>query len=60
MDDLDARLLATAADLTRPNVLELARRLGVARGTVQARIDRLVANGVIAGFGPYVDLRAVG
>ena len=56
MDGLDARLLAAAGELTRPNVLELARRLGVARGTAQARLDRLGANGVITGFGPYVDV----
>ena len=34
-------LLAALAELTRPNVLELSRRLGMARNTVQARIDRL-------------------
>jgi DNA-binding Lrp family transcriptional regulator len=53
-------LLAALADLTRPNVLELSRRLGVARNTVQARIDRLQDSGVIAGWGPVVDLKAMG
>ncbi len=53
-------LLAALADLTRPNVLELSRRLGVARNTVQARIDRLQDGGVIAGWGPVVDLKAMG
>jgi DNA-binding Lrp family transcriptional regulator len=60
MDDLDRRLLVAAPDVTRPSVLELSRRLGVARGTVQARLDRLRAAGVITGFGPVVDLRALG
>ena len=41
-------------------VLECARRLGVARGTVQARLDRLQARGVIRGFGPEVDPAALG
>jgi DNA-binding Lrp family transcriptional regulator len=60
MDDIDRRLLALMPDLTRPAVLELARRSGLARGTVQARIDRLVERGVIAGFGPRLDLHALG
>jgi DNA-binding Lrp family transcriptional regulator len=60
MDELDRRLLVASPDVTRPSVLELSRRLGVARGTVQARLDRLRAAGVITGFGPVVDLRALG
>jgi DNA-binding Lrp family transcriptional regulator len=40
--------------------VELARQLGVARNTVQARLDKLVTQGVIAGFGPEVDLARVG
>ena len=60
MDDLDGRLLTALATGTRPGVLDLARRLGVARGTVQARLDRLLAAGVLSGFGPYVDLKALG
>jgi DNA-binding Lrp family transcriptional regulator len=53
-------LLPALGELTRPNVLELSRRLGVARNTVQARIDRLQEAGVIAGWGPIVDLKAMG
>ncbi len=60
MDDLDRRLVTALPDVTRPGVLELSRRLGIARGTVQARLDRLQAGGVLAGFGPYLDLRALG
>jgi DNA-binding Lrp family transcriptional regulator len=41
-------------------VLELARQLGVARGTVQARLDRLLERGVISGFGPEIDLDGLG
>ena len=41
-------------------MLECARRLGVARGTAQARLDRLQARGVITGFGPDLDPGALG
>lgn len=40
--------------------MELARQLGVARGTVQARLDKLISRGVITGFGPDLDLSALG
>lgn len=53
-------LVAVLGELTRPNVLELSRRLGVARNTVQARLDRLQGSGVIVGWGPVVDLKAMG
>jgi DNA-binding Lrp family transcriptional regulator len=60
IDDLDARLLALLTEEPRIGVLECARRLGVARGTVQARLDRLVQRRVIRGFGPEVDPGALG
>ena len=41
-------------------VLEMSRRLGVARATAQARLDRLVARGVIASFAPQIDPEALG
>ncbi len=41
-------------------MLELSRRAEVARGTAQAHVDRLIANGVITSFGPHLDLRAMG
>jgi DNA-binding Lrp family transcriptional regulator len=53
-------LLAPLGELTRPNVLELSRRLGIARNTVQARLDRLQESGVIVGWGPVIDLKAMG
>lgn len=40
--------------------MELARQLEVARGTVQARMEKLQQRGVITGFGPDVDLRSIG
>ena len=44
MDDLDGRLIELFADEPRIGVLEASRRLGVARGTVQARLDKLGAD----------------
>src|SRR5215470_18874802 len=44
----------------RIGVLEASRRLGVARGTVQARLDRMQASGVITGYGPDIDPAALG
>ncbi|WP_043841198.1 Lrp/AsnC family transcriptional regulator [Amycolatopsis taiwanensis] len=60
LDDLDARLLLLLTDAPRLGVLECARRLGVARGTVQARLDRLAERGVLAGFPPELNLAAMG
>jgi DNA-binding Lrp family transcriptional regulator len=60
IDDLDARLILAMAASPRAGVMELARRLGVARGTVQARLDKLQARRVVTGFGPDLDLRALG
>ena len=50
MDELDKTLLAAlAADSSTPTS-QLARQAGVARSTVQARIERLERSGVIAGY----------
>jgi len=50
MDETDAALLRLLSDNARAPVATLARKLGLARSTVQARIDRLEARGVIAGY----------
>src|SRR5688572_29090912 len=60
MDDLDAALIRLFADEPRIGVLEASRRLGVARGTVQARLDKLTQRGVIADWGPTLDPEALG
>ncbi len=60
IDGLDARLLRALAETPRVGVMELARRLEVARGTVQARLDKLCQRGVVTGFGPDIDLRRLG
>jgi DNA-binding Lrp family transcriptional regulator len=60
LDALDARMLALLDAEPRIGVLELSRRLAVARGTVQARLDKLTARGAIRGFGPDVAPEAIG
>lgn len=60
IDGLDARLIGALAEHPRAGILEIARVLGVARNTVYARLQRLQDRGVITGFGPDVDLAALG
>lgn len=60
MDDLDRTLLTLFSTEPRIGVLEASRRVGAARGTVQARLDRLVTAGVIADWGPRLDPSALG
>jgi DNA-binding Lrp family transcriptional regulator len=50
MDDTDRRLIALLRENARLPVASLAQLLKVSRGTVQNRIDRLTADGVIGGF----------
>jgi len=60
MDADDRALIAELDAVTRPNVLELSRRLELSRNTVQARLDRLQARGAIVEFAPVIDLDALG
>jgi DNA-binding Lrp family transcriptional regulator len=60
IDALDARLIGLLTSEPRIGVLECSRRLHVARGTVQARLDRLTERGVIRGYGPQIDPAALG
>ncbi|WP_431279665.1 Lrp/AsnC family transcriptional regulator [Leifsonia poae] len=60
IDKLDADLISLLTDEPRLGVFEASRRLGVARGTVQARLDRLQRTGVIRDFAPTVDSEALG
>lgn len=60
LDALDVDLLTALRENPRAGVLELARLLQVARGTVQARLDRLERTGIVTGYGPDVDLAAAG
>ena len=49
-DETDRRLIAELRRDGRAALTTLAGRLGVSRGTVQARLERLMAEGVIRGF----------
>jgi DNA-binding Lrp family transcriptional regulator len=60
IDGLDARLLLVLRAHPRVGVVEIARRLGVARGTVQSRMDKLAARGVITDCGPAVEPARMG
>jgi DNA-binding Lrp family transcriptional regulator len=60
IDPLDAEIMALFAEHPRIGVLEASRRLGVARGTVQSRLDRLEARGVVRGWGPQVSPTELG
>ena len=50
MDDTDRKLIGLLRDNARSSVASLAKLLGVSRGTVQNRIDRLMDSGDIRGF----------
>ena len=50
MDDLDRNILGLLGADARMSVATLARRLKVARSTIQARLERLETTGIIAGY----------
>lgn len=50
LDDTDRTLLAHLSNNARLPVAKLAAKMGLARTTVQARLDRLERTGTIAGY----------
>jgi len=60
VDALDARILRLLLEQPRTSVREYARILGVARGTLQARLDRMERDGVTTVAGPRVSPAALG
>jgi DNA-binding Lrp family transcriptional regulator len=60
LDGLDVALIAALRDTPRAGPLELSRTVRVSRATVQARLAKLEASGVITGYGPDVDLVKAG
>lgn len=50
-NEKDRQLLALLSENARASTSLLARRLGLSRTTVQARIERLEREGVITGYG---------
>ena len=55
LDAIDLRLLEALRRSPHAAVTELAGTVGVARGTVYSRIDRLEREGVVTGYGPDLD-----
>ena len=49
-DDLDRRIIAHLRADGRASLSKLADALGIARGTVQNRLDRLIETGTLLGF----------
>ncbi len=60
MDALDVALVTALREHPRAGDLELSRRLGIARATVQSRLRKMEEAGVVTGYGPDVDLAAAG
>ncbi|NHC13370.1 Lrp/AsnC family transcriptional regulator [Motilibacter sp. E257] len=57
---MDARILLALDDDPDATSLALARRLGIARNTLQARLQRLAASGAVREFSRRVDPAALG
>ncbi|HZP28354.1 MAG TPA: Lrp/AsnC family transcriptional regulator [Acidimicrobiia bacterium] len=60
VDDVDRRILRVLQQDARTSVADLARRVNVSRANAYARLERLTAGGVIAGYEVRVEPRAVG
>jgi DNA-binding Lrp family transcriptional regulator len=50
LDEIDQALIGALRTNARTSVARLGKQFGIARTTVQSRIDRLEARGVIAGY----------
>lgn len=59
-EPLDVAVLRLIAEEPRAGVREYARRLGVARATVQSRVDKLQRLGVLISWQPQFDPAAMG
>lgn len=60
LDNLDMRILYILSEDARTSYREVAKKLGVASGTVYNRIKKMTDNGVIKGYIPMVDHRKLG
>jgi DNA-binding Lrp family transcriptional regulator len=60
LDGTDAALLSALTDDPRATVLALAQRVGLSRNTVQARLARYEAQGVLASFERRIEPAALG
>lgn len=60
LDSLDLALLTALRGNPRAGVLALSRITRVARATVQSRLDRMEASGVVTGYGPDINVAEAG
>lgn len=60
LDQIDCAILSELLRRPRAGVRDYARTLGLARGTVQARLDRLTEQGVIGDYAPQLSHEALG
>ncbi len=60
LDEIDLALLRAMRATPQASVTDLAAVVGIARGTVYSRLDRLRREGVVTGFGPDVDAARAG
>ncbi len=60
LDQIDCAILGELLRRPRAGVRDYARTLGLARGTVQARLDRLTEQGVIGDYAPQLSHAALG
>ncbi|MEO6703837.1 MAG: Lrp/AsnC family transcriptional regulator [Jatrophihabitantaceae bacterium] len=60
LDALDVAILSALRSTPRAGYLELSRSLQVSRATVQSRLERMEADGIVSGYGPDVELAAAG
>ncbi|MBA6139264.1 MULTISPECIES: Lrp/AsnC family transcriptional regulator [Pseudomonas] len=60
LDEIDRQLIALLQINARESVATLARQLGIARTTVNSRLERLEKNKVISGYGVRLGQRVLG
>src|SRR3954454_22660699 len=60
IDQLDVKLIEALREDPRVGLLEIARGVGVARGTVQGRLSKLGAREIVTGYGPQVEPARMG
>ncbi len=60
LNKLDLDLLQLIVEEPKAGVREYARRLNVARGTVQSRLDKFARDGVITSYRPQMQPTALG
>lgn len=60
LDEIDRRLLSALDDDPRATVLALADRAGLARGTVQSRLERYQREGVLRAHSTRIDPASLG